>query len=31
MPFFMAGGMKIIYDLLLFYNFRTMKPPEEKK
>jgi len=27
----MAGGMKIIYDLLLFYNFRTMKPPEEKK
>ncbi len=31
MPFFMAGGMKIIYDLLLFYNFRTMKPPEEQK
>lgn len=30
MPFFLAGGMKIIYDLLLFYNFRTMKPPEEK-
>jgi len=31
MPFFMAGGMKIIYDLLLFYNFRTMRLPEEKK
>jgi len=29
MPFFLAGGLKIIYDLLLYRSFRTMKPPEE--
>lgn len=29
-PFFLAGGLKIIYDLALFYNFRQLKPPEEK-
>ena len=28
-PFFLAGGLKIIYDLLLYREFRTLKPPEE--
>lgn len=28
-PFFLAGGLKILYDLALYYSFRTMKPPEE--
>ena len=29
-PFFLAGGLKIIYDLSLYRSFRTMKPPEEQ-
>jgi len=29
-PFIAAGGLKIIYDLLLFREFRLVKPPEEK-
>jgi MFS family permease len=29
-PFFLAGGLKIIYDLLLYREFRSVKPPEEK-
>ena len=29
-PFFLAGGLKIVYDLSLYFNFRAMKPPEEK-
>jgi len=29
LPFFLAGGLKIIYDLLLFREFRAVKPPEE--
>jgi MFS family permease len=28
-PFFLAGGLKICYDLLLYRSFRKMKPPEE--
>ncbi len=28
-PFFIAGGLKIVYDLLLFREFRSVKPPEE--
>lgn len=28
-PFFLAGGLKIIYDLVLYRNFRSIKPPEE--
>jgi len=28
-PFFLSGGLKIIYDLLLFREFRAVKPPEE--
>jgi MFS family permease len=30
LPFFLAGGLKIMYDLLLYRNFRTIKPPEER-
>ena len=29
-PFLVAGGLKIIYDLLLYHSFRTLKPPEER-
>ncbi len=28
-PFFVAGGLKIMYDLLLFRSFKALKPPEE--
>jgi MFS family permease len=30
MPFFLAGGLKIIYDILLYFSFRNLKPPEER-
>lgn len=30
LPFVISGSLKIVYDLALYYNFRTMKPPEEK-
>ena len=29
-PFLVAGGLKIVYDLLLYRSFRAIKPPEEK-
>lgn len=29
LPFLLSGGLKIIYDLLLFREFRPVKPPEE--
>lgn len=29
-PFFLCGGLKIVYDLLLWREFRMIKPPEEK-
>jgi MFS family permease len=28
-PFFLAGGLKIVYDLMLYRQFRALKPPEE--
>jgi len=28
--FFLAGGLKIVYDLLLLLAFQTVKPPEER-
>jgi len=28
-PLFAGGGIKIVYDLLLYYSFRKIKPPEE--
>ena len=30
LPFFLSGGLKIVYDLLIYRSFRTVKPPEEK-
>jgi hypothetical protein len=30
-PFFLSGGLKIVYDLLLYRNFLSIKPPEEEK
>lgn len=29
-PFFLSGGLKIVYDLLLYRSFKSIKPPEEK-
>ena len=29
LPFFLAGGLKIVYDLLLYRSFCAVKPPEE--
>ncbi len=30
-PFLVAGGLKMVYDLLLYRSFKTLKPPEEKQ
>ena len=30
LPFLLAGGIKIVYDLWIFSVFRHVKPPEEK-
>ncbi len=30
LPFFLSGGLKIVYDLLLYREFRRVLPPEEK-
>ncbi len=29
-PFILSGSIKIIYDILIFFTFRKIKPPEEK-
>ena len=29
LPFFIAGTLKIVYDLLLYRGFVTVRPPEE--
>jgi predicted MFS family arabinose efflux permease len=29
-PFFLAGGLKIAYDVLLYATFRHVRPPEEE-
>jgi len=31
LPFFLSGGLKIVYDLLLYRSFISMPPPEEEK
>jgi MFS family permease len=31
LPFFLCGGLKILYDLALWREFRAVKPPEEQK
>jgi predicted MFS family arabinose efflux permease len=28
-PFFLCGGLKLIYDVLVYRSFRRIKPPEE--
>jgi Major Facilitator Superfamily len=30
-PFYLAGGLKILYDLLLYRAFRSVRPPEERE
>ena len=30
-PFFLAGGLKIVYDVLLYREFRNVRPPEEQR
>jgi MFS family permease len=29
-PLVLGGGMKVVYDILLYRNFRHLKPPEER-
>ena len=29
-PFFLAGGLKIVYDLALYRSFHALRPPEEQ-
>jgi hypothetical protein len=29
-PFLLSGGLKIIYDLTLYREFRALRPPEER-
>jgi hypothetical protein len=29
LPFFVAGGIKIVYDLAIYFTFRGIRPPEE--
>jgi MFS family permease len=31
LPFFLAGGLKIVYDLALYRSFRALAPPEEHR
>jgi MFS family permease len=31
LPFYLAGGFKILYDLLIYRSFRNLKPPEERR
>jgi hypothetical protein len=28
-PFIICGALKILYDVLLLWNFRHVRPPEE--
>jgi MFS family permease len=30
LPFILSGGLKIVYDMLMYRSFRAVKPPEEK-
>eukprot|EP01125_Pyxidicula_operculata_P015834 TRINITY_DN5394_c0_g1_i1.p1 TRINITY_DN5394_c0_g1~~TRINITY_DN5394_c0_g1_i1.p1 ORF type:complete len:435 (-),score=10.78 TRINITY_DN5394_c0_g1_i1:25-1221(-) len=30
-PFFVAGGIKVVYDLLIWWQFNEVKPPEERQ
>jgi hypothetical protein len=31
LPFFVAGGLKILYDGLIYATFRDVHPPEERR
>lgn len=31
LPFLIAGGLKAFYDLALYFTFRNVKPPEERR
>lgn len=31
LPFFLAGGLKIVYDLLMYRDFSHVRPPEERR
>lgn len=31
LPFFLAGGLKIVYDGLVYLTFRNVHPPEERR
>jgi hypothetical protein len=31
LPFVLAGGLKIVYDLLLFFRFRTVPLPHPQR
>lgn len=31
LPFFLAGGLKLAYDALLYRSFRGLRPPEERQ
>ncbi len=31
LPFFIAGSLKIVYDLLVYRGFRHVRPPEERR
>lgn len=31
LPFYLAGGLKIAYDLLMYREFRNVRPPEERR
>jgi MFS family permease len=30
LPFIISGSLKIVYDVALYFNFRSVKPPEEQ-
>ncbi len=30
-PFYLAGGLKIVYDLLMYREFQAVRPPEEQR
>jgi MFS family permease len=29
LPFYIAGTLKVVYDLILYFSFRQLRPPEE--
>ena len=31
LPFYLAGSLKIVYDLLMYREFRNVRPPEERR